>query len=93
MRIQEHSNFQSSLYNEILGQCSEALQDKLKSYTGFAAAYQDGIEVLTLIKELTYSFEERRKLSDALCNIKETFYNFKQEKKMSLQKYQELFVA
>jgi hypothetical protein len=91
MRMQEYSNFRSGLYNVILGQCTEALQDKLKSHTDFAAAYQDGIELLTLIKELAYSFEERRKLSDALCNRKEVFYNFKQEKNMSLQRYHALF--
>jgi hypothetical protein len=76
-----------------LRQCTEALQDILRSYTDFAAAYQDGIELLTLIKELTYSFEERRKLSDALWDIKETFYSIKQEKNMSLQRHHELFVA
>jgi hypothetical protein len=46
-----------------------------------------------LIKELTYSFEERLKLSDALCNIKEALYNFKHGKTMSLAQYHELLVA
>jgi hypothetical protein len=46
-----------------------------------------------LIKELTNSFEERRKLSDTLSNIKERFYKFKQNKSLSLQRYHALFVA
>jgi Zinc knuckle len=46
-----------------------------------------------LIKEITYTFEERRKLSDALCDVKEHFYTFKQGRYMSLQRYHELFIA
>jgi hypothetical protein len=47
---------------------------------------------LTIIKVLTYSFEERRKLADALSEIKEAFYTFRQGKHMSLQRYYELFL-
>jgi hypothetical protein len=77
----EYSNFRAGLYNVVFGQCSEALQDKLKSHTDFPDAYQDGIALLSIIKMLTYTFEERRKLSDALCEIKEMFYTFRQGKK------------
>ena len=92
-KIQEYSKFRAGLYNVVIGQCTESLQDKLKSHQDFLAAYQDGIELLLLIKELTYTFEERRKLSDALCDVKEHFYSFKQGKNMSLQRYHELFLA
>jgi hypothetical protein len=91
-KVQEYSNFRAGLYNVVFGQCSEALQDKLKSHSDFPASYQDGIALLTIIKVLTYSFEERRKLSDALCEIKEAFYSFRQGKNMSLQRYYELFL-
>jgi hypothetical protein len=80
------------LYNVVLGQCSDALQDKLKSNADYPAAYQDGIALLTIIKVLTYSFEDRRKQSDALSEIKEQFYSFKQGRNMSLQRYYELFL-
>jgi hypothetical protein len=66
VKEQKYSNFRAGLYNVVLGQCTEALQDKLKSNTGFPNAYQDGIVLLTIIKTLTYTFEERRKLADAL---------------------------
>jgi hypothetical protein len=46
-----------------------------------------------LIKEIIYTFDERRKLSDALCDVKEQFYTFRQGRTMSLQRYHELFLA
>ena len=75
----------------MFGQCTEALQDKLKSHSDFPTVYQDGIGLLKIIKTLTYTFEERRKLADALCEIKEMFYSFRQGKHMSLQQYHDLF--
>jgi hypothetical protein len=66
------------------------LQDKLKSHSDFPSAYQDGIALLLIIKTLTYTFEERRKLADALCEINEMFYSFRQGKHTSLQRYHEL---
>jgi hypothetical protein len=92
VKIQEYANFRAGLYNVVFGQCSEALQDKIRSHTDFPEAYQDGIALLTIIKVLTYSFEERRKLADALSEIKEAFYTFRQGKHMSLQRYYELFL-
>jgi hypothetical protein len=77
----------------VFGQCTDALQDKLKSHPDFPAAYQDGITLLTIIKMLMYTFEEQCKLSDVLCNLKEMFYTFKQGKNMSLECYYELFVG
>jgi hypothetical protein len=93
VKEQEYANFRAGLYNVVLGQCTEALQDKLKSHTDYPNAYQDGIALLTIIKTLTYTFEERRKLSDALCDIKEMFYSFRQGKHQSLQRYHELFLS
>ena len=93
IKAQEYSNFQAGLYNVVFGQCTEALQDRLKSHQDYPAASQDGIALLCIIKTLTYTFEERRKLSDALAEVKEQFYTFKQGKKMSLQWYHELFLG
>jgi hypothetical protein len=44
-----------------------------------------------IIKTLTYAFEERRKLVDALCEIKKMFYAFKQGTHMPLQQYHDQF--
>jgi hypothetical protein len=88
-----NSNFRAGLYNVVFGQCSKALQDKLKSHLDFPSAYQDGIVLLLIIKTLTYTFEESRKLADALCEIKEMFYSFRQGKHTLLQQYHELFLG
>ena len=93
VKEQEYSNFWAGLYNVVLGQCTEALQDKLKSHTNFPEAYQDGIALLTIIKTIMYTFEECHKLADTLCDIKEMFYTFRQGKHMSLQRYHELFLG
>jgi hypothetical protein len=93
VKEQEYSNFHAGLYNVVIGQCMEALQDKLKLHTNFPNAYQDGIALLMIIKMLTYTLEERRKLADALCEIKEMFYSLRQGKHTSLQRYHELFLG
>jgi hypothetical protein len=89
----EYNNFKAGLYNVVLGQYTEGLQDKLKSHPDFPGVYQNGIGLLVIIKTLTYTFEERRKHADALSEIKEMFYSFKQGRYMPLQRYYELFVG
>jgi hypothetical protein len=51
------------------------------------------MELLALIKVITYTFEERRKLADALYDVKEQFYCLKQGRTMSLQQYHQLFLS
>jgi hypothetical protein len=77
----------------VLGQCTEALEERLKSHKDFPTAHNDGVALLQIIKQLTYSFEERRFLADALTDVKENFYGFRQGRYMSLQCYHELFLA
>jgi hypothetical protein len=55
-------------------------------------AHNNGVALLQIIKQLTYSFEEHRMLVDALTDVK-NFYGFLQGRYMSLQRYQELFLA
>lgn len=93
LKVQEFKNFQAGLYNVVLGQCTEALQDMLKSNPTFTEAYQDGIALLKIIEAITYTYEENRKQSDALNMITKMFYTFKQGKHMSLQRYYELFLS
>lgn len=86
-------NFRAGLYSLVLGQCSEAMEDRLRSHEDFPGAIQNGIALLAIIKTLLHTFEERRKLSDALAEVKSKFYSFKQGRSMSLQRYHELFLA
>jgi hypothetical protein len=77
-RVQVYKIFRSSLYNLVLGQCSDALQDKLKSHRDFRACNQDGIALLTIIKALTHSFEDQLFLPDATATVVREFYGLKQ---------------
>ena len=92
-KVQEYENFRSTLYNLVLGQCTEVMQDRLRSHEQFPAANQDGIALLRIIRGLMYSFEERQKLSDALCDVREKFYNLRQGRYQSLRDYYDAFVA
>ena len=79
------------MYNVVLGQSSDALQDRLKSHEHFPAAMQDGLALLRIIKTITYNFEERRNLPDAVGEVKEKFYMLKQGPNTSLQRHYEAF--
>ena len=92
-KIMQYANFWAGLYNIILGQSTEALEDRLKSHPNFPGVANDGIGLLLIIKWLTYTFEEHRKLADALSDVKEGFYTLHQGKYTSLQCYHELFLA
>ena len=88
-----YRNFLSGLYNIVLEQCTEALEDKVKSHRDFEAANRNGLRLLTIIKAVTYTFEEQRKLADTLTDVKETFCSMRQGRNQSLQWYHELFTS
>ena len=92
-KVQEYMNFRSGLYNLVMGQCSEALKERLKLHKHFLDANQNGIALLTLIRSLLHTFEERRKLADGLSDVKIAFYKLRQGKYMKLERYHELFLA
>ena len=93
MKIQEFTNFRSGLYNLVMGQCTEALKERLKSHEDFIGANQNGIALLILIRSLLHTFEERRKLADGLSDVKMAFYKLRQGKYMKLERYHEIFLA
>ena len=93
MKIQEYTNFCSGLYNLVMGQCTEALKERLKSHEDFVGANQNGIALFILIRSLLHTFEERRKLADGLSNVKMAFYKLRQGKYMKLERYHEIFLA
>ena len=76
-----------------MGQCSEALKERLKSHEDFMDANQNGIALLILIRSLLHTFEERRKLADGLSDVKMAFYKLCQGKYMKLEWYHEIFLA
>jgi hypothetical protein len=58
--LEDYVNFRGGLYNTVLGQCTDALEERLRSHSDFPAAEQDGIKLLRIIKSVLYAFEEKR---------------------------------
>ena len=52
MKMQEYTNFRSRLNNLVMGQCTKALKEHLKSHEDFIGANQNGIALLLLICSL-----------------------------------------
>ena len=88
-----YTDFLSGLYHTIMGQCTNALESKLKSMPGFAEAAGNGIRLLGLVRRVMHSYEDRGKLSESLCDVKEKLYTMRQGNYQSLQRYYDLFVA
>ena len=78
-KLKVFANFRAGLYSLVLGQCTDALQERLKSHHDFLNANQDGIALLVIIRSLIHTFEENRKLSNAIMDVKEKFYKFTKE--------------
>ena len=92
-KLKVYANFRAGLYSLVLGQCTDTLQERLKSHHDYLRASQDGIALLVIIRSLIHTFEENRKLSDAFMDVKEKFYKFYQGRHMTLERYHELFLA
>jgi hypothetical protein len=76
-----------------MGQCTPVLEDRIKSHSQWANVQRDGLELLRIIKTITYTCEDRRYLGDVLLEMKEELYHMRQEKHESLQKYYERFMS
>ena len=92
-KLKVFANFRAGLYSLILGQCTDALQEHLTSHHDYQAASQDGIALSVIIRSLIHTFEENRKLSNAILDVKEKLYKFYQGRHMTLERYHELFLA
>ena len=93
IKMQEYMNFHSGLYNLVMGQCTEALKECLKSHEDFVGANQNSIALLILIHSLLHTFEECHKLADGLSDVKMAFYKLCQGKYTKLECYHEIFLA
>ena len=92
-KVIEYGNFRAGLYSLIYGQCTDALQDKLKSHKDFDAALSNGIALLKIIKLILYSYEHVQYPDDKIVAVKEVYYVLRQGNNMTLRRYHELFLA
>ena len=67
-------------YSLILGQSTDLLQTKLKQQTEWdmVSSNRDGIELLRLIQQIVFKFEDQKYLPLALYNAKAHLYSFRQ---------------
>ena len=88
------SNIQKA-YHLIIGQCTDLLQSKLKQQAQWSdiSQNQDGIALITLIKTITFKFEDQKFLPLALYQSKANLYALRQSNMTNneyLQRFQNL---
>ena len=82
-------------YSLVIGQCTDLLQSKLKQQANwsFINTEQDAIGLITLIKTITFRFEDQKFLPLALYQSKANVYNLRQGNMTNhehLQRFQNL---
>jgi hypothetical protein len=92
-QVAKYGDFRAGLYNTVWKQCTEALQAKIESHSGFERANRNGIALLCIIKQLMHTFEtDRQDLFVELDKIKKDYYTFQQGQYMTLQQYYVMFL-
>ena len=91
-----YENFRAALYSLIWGQCTPLMKDKLQAKAKFADVKKtrDGLALLALIKETTFTFDSGRiyKLVGR-DKLKEDFYCLRRRNNQSIHSYYEVFRA
>jgi hypothetical protein len=82
-------------YSLVIGQCTDLLQSKLKQQAQWTTISQekDAIALITLIKSITFRFEDQKFLSLPLYQSKGNLYNLRQSNMLPqeyLQRFQNL---
>jgi hypothetical protein len=92
-KTRHYTDFLARLYGYVLGQCSQALQDKLRSTVGFDAARQDGIALLIMIRTISNRVEDGCNIHYSLCGLKESWFGCEIGKFEHFTTYYDRFVA
>ena len=69
-------DFKAQLFLVIFGQCTDAMQDHIRSHRDFDSADGDGIQLLKLLKQNMHSVEEDQHVGESVLEIKEAFFSF-----------------
>ena len=80
-----------TLYSLVWGQCTEAMRAKIKAHATFGRVSQssDSLELLRIIKDQAFNYQNQKYNFQALHEAKRRFYMLKQDKWMSAQEYLE----
>jgi hypothetical protein len=78
-----------TLYALVWGQCTDILQQKLESTEGFTSVWEEGqgISLLKMIKNITYSFQSQKYPGQSLFDAKKRFYNQVQGRTATVKEY------
>ena len=82
-----------TLYSVIWGQCTEAMKAKVESMSDYqgASLYNNGVELLKIIRSVCFNFASQKYLPQAVHEAKRRFYLQSQGKYMNAQDYLEQF--
>jgi hypothetical protein len=92
-RKETHLDNKCVLYSVVWGQCSKAMQAKVKTdklYDDISEQI-DGLALIKIIKGIAYKFESQKNLYLALDNAKKAFYIFHQGSEVSTADYMSKF--
>jgi len=93
-RHQVYSDFKSSLYSLVLGQCTRSLEDKIEASPDFAVAQHDGIRLLVLIRTLMSRFDSSNTSVTLGClQLLCSFTSLQIARGESLSRFHDKFVA
>jgi hypothetical protein len=84
-----------AMYAVIWGQCSENMQNKVKTLEGFKEAQRDNdcVWLLKSIRQITYNFEDHKYLYSSLLEAELNYMTYKQSEHESVAVYLENFRA
>jgi len=82
-----------SLYSLVWGQCTEAMKSKAESQPQYIATHEanDGIALLAIIRNISYSFESQKYLPLAIFEAKRRYFNMKQGRLETVESLLERF--
>ena len=69
-----------NLYSLVWGWCTKAMKSKVKSQSNYSTVHEanDGIALLVMIRNISYSFESQKYLLLAIFEAKKRYFNMKQ---------------
>eukprot|EP00934_Nitzschia_sp_Nitz4_P002894 Nitzschia sp. Nitz4//scaffold489_size5144//2753//5083//NITZ4_009231-RA/size5144-processed-gene-0.2-mRNA-1//1//CDS//3329552900//2884//frame0 len=92
-KLEQYKDFRTRMHGIVLGQCTPAMEERIRSHEKFPEVRQDGLKLLDIIMNILHAFESKQKIDVAMDEIQETYYTMHQSREMSLQKFYEMFTA
>jgi len=81
------------LFAMVIGQCTKAVHERLKHNHKYVAISekQDGLELLGLLREICFNYQEHKYAPLAVTQMKQKYFGFQQLRGVPLTEYYTLF--